>query len=113
MGYTIETIATQAIALLESRPEGLSEHDRALLTIMLDNLGMVHKFDEALRRDGPLVTLPNSIVTAHPAIRPRDNCIRRALQIAKDLGLLASKPIHSSSDSPLSNFLRGPGFGVS
>ena len=53
MGYTIETIATQAIALLESRPEGLSEHDRALLTIMLDNLEMVHKFDEALRRDGP------------------------------------------------------------
>ena len=113
MGYTIDTIATQATALLKSRPEGLSEHDRALLTIMLDNLEMVHKFDEALRRDGPLVTLPNSIVTAHPAIRPRDNCIRRALQIAKDLGLLASKPIHSSGDSPLSNFLRGPGFGAS
>ena len=53
MGYTIDTIATQATALLESRPEGLSEHDRALLTIMLDNLGMVHKFDEALQRDGP------------------------------------------------------------
>ena len=113
MGYTIDTIATQATALLVSRPEGLSEHDRALLTIMLDNLEMIHKFDEALRRDGPLVTLPNSIVTAHPAIRPRDNCIRRALQIAKDLGLLASKPIHSSSDSTLTDFLRGPGFGAS
>ena len=53
MGYTIDTIATQATALLESRPEGLSEHDRALLTIMLDNLEMVHKFDEAFGETDP------------------------------------------------------------
>ena len=113
MGYTIETIASQATALLESRPEGLSEHDRALLTIMLDNLGMVHRFDEALQRDGPLVTLPNSIVTAHPAIRPHARVDAGGRPLAKDLGLLASKPIHSSSDSTLNDFLRGPGFGAS
>jgi phage terminase small subunit len=107
MGYDIQSIESEAVSLLEARPEGLNQHDKALLSILLDNLRMVSVFDDAINRDGPLVKLPNSIVTAHPALRPRDNSIRRAVMISKELGLISTKPV-AKTDSALANFLKGP-----
>ncbi len=107
MGYDINLIEQEAIKLLESRPQGINEHDKALLSILLYNLRMIVTFDELIDRDGLLVTLPNSIVTAHPALRPRDSSIRRAMTISKDLGLVSSTS-EPKANSPLAAFLKGP-----
>jgi hypothetical protein len=44
MGYDIQSIESEAVSLLEARPEGFNEHDKALLSILLDNLQLFFTF---------------------------------------------------------------------
>jgi hypothetical protein len=61
----------------------------------------------ALALDGPLVVLPNGIKTAHPALRPRDVAIRRALGLAKELGVVQQQPPMAAEESPYAELLKG------
>jgi len=107
MGYDVDEIEVAARNALGRHGVGLREAHDALLGILLDNLRLVQKLDLAIRRDGVLVTLPNGITTAHPGLRPRDQAIRRAMLVAKELGVVVQQPGLTARTGEYDDLLRG------
>jgi hypothetical protein len=107
MGIDVTAIEEKARKALSEHGVGLAPANQALLTILIGNLNLIRELDAALAQDGPLVVLPNGIKTAHPALRPRDVAIRRALGLAKELGVVQQQPPMTAEESPYTELLKG------
>ena len=86
-GIDLQAIETEVRGLLAGRPGGIGEVDRALLSVLMDNFGLIEQFDISIRENGAMVHLANKCLAPHPAIKVRDATVRRVVSLAKELGI--------------------------
>jgi|GEM_PF-5138249 len=107
-GIDLQAIETEVRGLLAGRPGGIGEVDRALLSVLMDNFGLIEQFDISIRENGAMVHLANKCLAPHPAIKARDATVRRVVMLARELGIELRRPtVRTEPESPYASLLAG------